>query len=437
MSGIIEALIRLNPWWYGESVPSGIPRDKYLSKIQRYLTTGEIVVLAGVRRSGKTTLLYQTIDHLIKSERVPSKKILFVNFDEPDFSALNDPFAEILSVYRADICGDDDVYLIFDEIQGVPGWERYIKGLYDRGSVRLIISGSSSSLLEGKLATLLSGRYFAVTVYPLDFAEYLLFHRINVPTDQIGLAAQKFKLMNHLAEYIRIGGFPRVVLQKDLNLKTDYLRSYYDSIIYRDIILTNSVRHVRALKDLLLYLFSNITRPHSYQKLQQQSGLDFATLKEYIGYAEAAGIMFEIPFFSYSLKTQSRNMRKILAIDNGLRNAISFTFSQDTGLLVENLVFIQLIKQDNLPFYWSGKNEVDFVIKNPDDTLDAINVSYTDTPNEREYAGLREFFTEYKSKVRSLMLITRDLEGETDGIHCVPLWKWLLMNPDQDLKESR
>jgi len=428
MPGILEALIRLNPWWYGESVPSGIPRNAYLSRIQRYATTEEIVVLAGVRRAGKTTLLYQTIDHFIRSKRVPAKKILFVNFDEPDFSALDDPFAEILSIYRADICGEDEVYLIFDEIQGVPGWERHIKALYDRGSVKLIISGSSSSLIEGNLATLLAGRYFAVTVYPLDFAEYLLFHRFTVPSDHLALAAQKFKLMNHLAEYLRTGGFPRVVLQKDQNLRTEYLRSYYDSIVYRDIILTNSVRHVRGLKDLLVYLFSNITRPYSYQQLQQQSGLDFATLKEYIGYAGAAGVLFEVPFFSYSLKTQSRNNRKIYAIDNGLRNAVSFTSSQDAGLLAENLVFIRLLKQGADPYYWSGKHGVDFVIKNPDDSLDAINVSYTDTPDEREYAGLREFLTEFQSKVRSRLLITRDLEGETEGIRCVPLWKWLLIN---------
>lgn len=428
MPGILEALIRLNPWWYGESVPSGIPRNAYLSRIQRYATTEEIVVLAGVRRAGKTTLLYQTIDHFIRSKRVPAKKILFVNFDEPDFSALDDPFAEILSIYRADICGEDEVYLIFDEIQGVPGWERHIKALYDRGSVKLIISGSSSSLIEGNLATLLAGRYFAVTVYPLDFAEYLLFHRFTVPSDHLALAAQKFKLMNHLAEYLRTGGFPRVVLQKDQNLRTEYLRSYYDSIVYRDIILTNSVRHVRGLKDLLVYLFSNITRPYSYQQLQQQSGLDFATLKEYIGYAGAAGVLFEVPFFSYSLKTQSRNNRKIYAIDNGLRNAVSFTFSQDAGLLAENLVFIRLLKQGADPYYWSGKHGVDFVIKNPDDSLDAINVSYTDTPDEREYAGLREFLTEFQSKVRSRLLITRDLEGETEGIRCIPLWKWLLIN---------
>lgn len=428
MSGIIEALIRLNPWWYGESVPAGILRDGYLSKIHQYATTGEIIVLAGVRRAGKTTLLYQTIDHLIRLERVPAKKILFVNFDEPDFSALDDPFAEILSVYRADICGEDDVYLIFDEIQGVHGWERHIKALYDRGSVKLIISGSSSSLIEGNLATLLAGRYFAVTVYPLDFAEYLLFCRCKVPTDHLALAAQKFKVMNHLAEYLRTGGFPRVVLEKNQNLRTEYLRSYYDSIVYRDIILTNSVRHARALKDLLVYLFSNLTHPYSYQQLQQQSGLDFATLKEYISYAGAAGILFEVPFFSYSLKTQSRNNRKIYGIDNGLRNAVSFTFSQDVGLLAENLVFIRLVRNGAAPYYWSGKHEVDFVIKNPDDTLDAINVSYTDTPDEREYAGLQEFSSEFKSKVRLRLLITRDLDGENEGIRCIPLWKWLLTN---------
>jgi len=142
-------------------------------------------------------------------------------------------------------------------------------------------------------------------------------------------------------------------------------------------------------------------------------------------YAHQAKILFEVPLFAYSLKVQGRNNKKGDCIDNDLRNSMAFRFSSDEGLLAENSVFIALLQSGFEPYYRKGAGEVDFVIKHPDDMLSAINVSYTDSPDECEYAGLREFSVTFKEKVQSLILLTKDPEQESGGIHCIPLWKWL------------
>ena len=180
MTDLLELLVSLNPWWSGRDFATGVRRERYFSKIKRYLASGEIVVLSGVRRSGKTTLLYQVVDDLIHGQGVEPRKVLFVNCDEPEIARLDRPLETVLETYRKEVCGEEGAFLVFDEIQNIPGWERWIKSVYDRKQFRLVISGSSSYLLDSELSTLISGRYLAIPVYPLDFNEYLLFNGVEV-----------------------------------------------------------------------------------------------------------------------------------------------------------------------------------------------------------------------------------------------------------------
>ena len=133
------------------------------------------------------------------------------------------------------------------------------------------------------------------------------------------------------------------------------------------------------------------------------------------------------PHFACSLQAQTRPNRKIYCIDNGLRNAVSFRFSEDEWKLAENLVFIELLRSGATPFYWKKKKEVDFVVKGPDNLLTAINVSYTDAIPARERDGLQEFAEEFGDKVKEMIILTKDNEQVTDNINLIPLWKWLLM----------
>jgi len=426
MASILDLLVALNPWWSGKPFEAGIRRERYFTKIEKYLETGEIVVLTGVRRSGKTTLLFQVIDDLIRNRGVDPRSILFVNCDEPEIARLDDPLEVILETYRRDVYAGDAVYLILDEIQTIEGWERRVKSLYDRKQFTLIISGSTWYLLDSNLSTLIAGRYLPVHVYPLDFAEYVVFSGEDLPADPVTLAAARYRLLHLLGEYLREGGFPQVVLQGDKAIRRDQLAAYYDSIVYRDIVRASEVRNQRALGDLLAYCMTNITSLYSYRSLQEMLGIDFATIKEYLYYAEKAKILFEVQYFSYSLKVQSRNNKKIYCIDNGLRNAVSFRFSEDEGRLAENLVFIELKKQGHEVYYWKKQGEVDFVVKHPDRSLTAINVSYTDTLPAREEKALLEFRGLHDPRVRECILLTKDTEKREGAVRYIPLWKWLL-----------
>jgi predicted AAA+ superfamily ATPase len=426
LTPLTELLASLNPWWAGMDFETGRPRPAYLATIQRYLDTSEIIVLNGVRRAGKTTLLYQTIRHLIADRQVPPRNILFVKCDDEGIASLDHPVSAIVDAYRKEVSAQGTIYLVFDEIQTIAGWEKAIKSLYDRQQYRIIISGSSSYLLDPQVATLLSGRYLTVTVYPLDFREYLSFNGIEPTGDPVVLAARKYEIIALMKRYLREGGFPAITLQQDERTRQDLLRAYYDSIVHRDIVRVNEVRKPKALDAVLHYLFTNITSPYSYRRLKETLGIDIDTLQDYIHFAGMARILFELQVFSYSLQVQARAGKKIYCIDNGLRNAVSFRFSKDEGKLAENLVFVELVRSESVLFYWKKKGEVDFVIKNPDNTLSAINVCYADSIPEREHAALQEFTEEFGKAVRERIILTRDMEGEENGISSIPLWKWLL-----------
>ena len=384
------------------------------------------MVLSGVRRAGKTTLIYQLIDDLINNQNVESEKILFVNCDEPELNATDNLLKKVMDTYRQDICSEDYTYLIFDEIQNVAGWEKWIKSLYDTKKYYIVISGSSSHLLDSNLSHLISGRYLKINVFPLDFSEFLQFNDINIKTDKIFTAANKDMILNKLKHYLQDGGFPRVTLEKDAELKNEYLKSYYDSVVYKDIVLLYKIRNVKILRDLVYYLCTNFTSLYSYKKLTELLKIDYATLREYLYYIEQAKMLFEVHYFSYSVKAQSRNNKKIYCIDNGLRNAVSFKFSEDEGRLAENLVFVELMRREREVYYWKGNDEVDFVVKNEDGSLSSINVAYTNDVEEIEVSGLVEFKDVFADRVGELIILTKDVAKTEGGVQFVPLWKWIL-----------
>ena len=422
---LFELLISLNPWWSGIIPEPGIIREQYLDRMKKFIASQEILILNGVRRSGKTTLLLQLLHEILKTGDVDPKKILFVNFDEPLISSLEDPIDHVLTRYHSDIYPYEDGYLFFDEIQQVSGWERWLKALYDRKKYKIILSGSSSHLLESKTASLLSGRYLQVPVFPLTFPEFLEFSDIKIPKTRIDEVRMKYQLMEQVRQYLNVGGFPRIVLEKDPLVQKELLKGYYDSIVSRDIIMNAQVRSVRVMQDLLYLMFSSLSSPFSYRKLASHFSIDPATIREYIGYITDSHLMSELMFFSYSVRVQNVNAKKIYCIDNGIRNAISFQFSSDTGKLVENSVWIHLNSLGVPLYYWKGEGEVDFVIKHTDNSLTAMNVTYTDDIPEREIRALSLFQDVFSENIHRLILITKDAEKKEDGIEYIPLWKWL------------
>jgi len=423
----IAKLTEWNPWWENGKVPEELKAKErpHYRQLLESVKIKEITIITGVRRSGKSTLMYQMVDKLLKEGTDPNQ-ILLVNLE--DKKLIEDSLQDIYESYRQNINPEKKAFIFLDEIHRKKDWEAWIRKKYDlKTNDKFVISGSCSYLLKKEYSTLLTGRNLMFEVMPLNFEEFLLFGNITVNKNKLnkGIILEKTKLqvIKKLKEYLTLGGFPEITL-KQKNFKTKILEQYFDDIIYKDIIDRYNLNSQKT-KDLAIYLLTNFTGLISLRNMRNSLQISYDTIKDYLAYYEEAFLFFRADHFSYSFREQKTLASKVYCIDNGLRNAVSFKFSKDEGKLAENCVFIHLRRTNKHPYYWKNQNEVDFVIKNPDNSLEAINVSYTDEINERETKGLLEFKKSFK-KTKKLTLITKNTEKKENGINFIPLWKWIL-----------
>jgi uncharacterized protein len=414
-----ELLNNWNPWWATKEVPRplmGVPRTIH-PLIEKAVKEREIVALTGIRRSGKSTIMYQLIDSLLKKYR--PNQIFYINLD--DDALRKETLESLYSHYRQQQNPDDHAFVFLDEIQNRNGWEKFLKKYYDlRENVKFVVSGSSANLLKWDFSTLLTGRNFTFTIFPLSFREFLEFGKV----DHKNITTQgKDKILYELHSYLEFGGFPEVYF-KDKALKKLLLRQYFDDIIYKDIVKRHNI-NARKITDLAVYLLTNIANPFTVRKLRSVTGLSTDSINDYISYLEDAYVALPLTHFSYSLKEASHLPKKSYALDCGLRNIAGFRFSSDAGRLAENLVRAELQRRGEEVYYWKGRGEVDFVVKKKDNSLTPINVSLSDDIDKREIRSLLEFKKQFKN-TKGCILITRNTEKEQDGISFTPLWKWLL-----------
>jgi len=422
-----------NPWWENAELINklqGKYREEYAPLINS-IEIKEITIITGVRRSGKSTIMYQMISNLLKKGISP-KQILFVNFDDKILS--KDSLDETYQEYRKNLNPEKKAYIFLDEIHKKEGWESWIRKKYDlKTNDKFVISGSCSYLLKKEYSALLTGRNLTFEVFPLNFSEFLTFEGIEINEENIkeGIILEKSKIniLNKLKEYLELGGFPEIVLKEDA-FKLQVLKQYFDDILYKDIVDRYNLNSQKT-KDLAIFLITNFTSLISLRNLRNSLGIAYDSIKDYLSYFKEAFLFFTLEHFSYSLKEQKTLPSKIYCIDNGLRNAVSFKFSKDEGKLAENLVFIELKRKDKEVYYWQSerKEEVDFIVKNKDNSLTAINVSYTDEIEEREINALLKFKEKFK-KTKDMIIITKNTEKqekiENKTIKFIPLWKWLL-----------
>ena len=424
----IEKLNEWNPWWESKEAIDelkGKPRPKYENLINS-IKLREITVITGVRRSGKITLMFQTIARLI-DKGVQAEQILFVNLE--DKKLLNDSLDDIYGCYRENINLDKKAYIFLDEVHRKEGWESWIRKKYDlKSNEKFVVSGSCSYLLKREYSTLLTGRNITFEVFPLSFEEFLLFKDLRIDKEKLKkgiiLEKTKFSISKSLKEYMSYGGFPEIFF-KPRQYKTMVLEQYFDDILYKDVVDRYNL-NVQKAKELALFFMANFTSLMSLRNLRSSLKISYDATKDYLSYYKEAFLFFTLDYFSYSLKEQKANASKVYCIDNGLRNAVSFKFSKDEGKLAENLVFLQLKGMKKNMYYWKKRGEIDFVIKNKDNSLTAINVCFTEDIPEREINALSEFKKEFK-KANELLIITQDTEKYEKGIRFIPLWKHLLI----------
>jgi len=380
----------------------------------------EVIDIIGIRRCGKSSLL----SLLMKKLKIKESEILFVNLDDPMF--INDYDIKLLDkiweVYRIHINPGEKPFIFLDEIQFIPKWEKWIRKIRDLELAYIFITGSSSKLLSKEYGTSLTGRHISFVLYPLSFSEFIRFKGFEIPKNEFEIMEEKIRLRSLFNEYLISGGFPEVVLTNN----TELLKNYFEDIIYKDIITRYEIRNVNLLRSLASYCLTNLSKHLTYNSIKNLYKISLDTVKSYLSYLEESFLIFQISKFSYSLKVQEISPKKIYCIDNGLRNAVSFKFSKDEGKLAENLVCIELKRRLKEIYYWKNKHEIDFVIKEIDGSLNAINVTYSDEIDDREIIGLEEFKSKFKSNINNLIILTKNIEKESQGIKYIPIWKWLL-----------
>lgn len=420
---IIKVLEEWNFW--NRDIEKYVGKErKHTKKIDKFMKEREIITISGPRRAGKSTIIYQLIERTAKRESMG--QTLYVNFEDPAFlSYLSlDLLEEIYDAYRQKINHSKKAYLFLDEVQNIDKWEKWVRSYYDKKeNVKFVISGSSSKLLSSEFSSLLTGRFVNFEVFPLSFEEFLNFKGISVPKKL--LKKDERRIRHYLDDYMRFGGFPEIVLKKDEEVKCKTLEQYFESMIMRDVVERYKIRDVLSLKQAAAFGLTNISKEFSFNTLRKTLGISLGTAKEYANYLQQAFILFQLPYFSYSMKEVMVRNRKLYAVDAGLRNMMSKSFAADRGRIAENLVYLHLIRKNKEIYYWKEKGEVDFVIKNKH--LTPLNVTYGVRIPEREENSLLEFLSKFKEKKGIIITDSEEQEKKIGDniIRYIPLWRFL------------
>lgn len=429
----MEKLRYLISEWLASDAPSLIERGTEINVSAQDVA----FVITGVRRSGKTYLLYEGVKKIRRE--IPHQNIIYINFEDDRLYPLEgDELRKLPDVYLEYFSPDENYprWFLLDEIQNIPDWERSIRTFIDRRVARVVVTGSSSKLLPGEIATSLRGRTLTKTIYPLRFKEFLKFKEFEV-SDPASLlySPDKPKILNLFNEFLEYGGFPQVVLSKE---KKELLREYYRAIFYRDIVERFEIRNLSLFENFLKLLIQQNASLFSLGKANNSlKTLGFkltkSTLADYLFYACSAFLLFEVSLFSYSIKDRLQYPRKIYAIDTGLVNAVTFKYSHNFGRMLENAVFLELLRRERQVYYWKAKNgyEVDFVIMEDLKVKELVQVVWdvSDKKNlRREERALLKAMEEFK--LRKGLILTKDYstrkEAENKEILYKPAWLWML-----------
>ncbi len=420
-------------------LPDVIPRD-----ISVDINSASIIALAGVRRAGKTYEMFSIMKTLM-GHGVPRSRIFYVNFEDERLRGIEaDELQALLDVYY-ELSGagqSDEAYLFLDEVQNVEGWESWVRRLHDEG-MRIFVTGSSSKLLSREIATALAGRHITYLVFPFSFREFL--RAVRFDADPISLYSRWGEVMGLVNAYLTYGGFPEVVLTRDESTKLRLLSSYYDSIVFRDIVERYSVRDTGTLSTLLRYAASSYGNPFSSSKVYnylKSSGTRVSkkTVDAYLDHAKSVFFLFELFRYSKGFKRSNQSRRKAYLVDNGFAPLFG---ALDMGRLLENAAFLELQRaaasDPTLSVnYWSDGGEVDFVLSRRGQPVTGIQVTYelSEGNRKRELEPLAEMARQTGAEP---VLVTYDRDGEEvyEGkrINVLSFARWALQ-PSREGREG-
>ena len=431
---IIRILEDWNLW--KRDIETGYLRDFYVNKLKKMLDSGQVLVITGPRRSGKTYIMRQLASILVKNG-VSRNRILFINFEDPRLPELDARILQkIYEAYLEYLSPEDEPFLFLDEIQEVKNWEKWVLSIHELKKAYVILSGSNAKLLSRELATLLTGRHLDINVFPLSFKEFLKFRGIELK-DGLDLMSNEVKIRSLLREYMEFGGFPEVVLREN---KKELVLNYFKDIVEKDLVRRYNIRKVEEMKSLLRFYTSNVSSLVTFSSMEKFLRIRKDTVEKFSGYFENVFLIFFLKRFSFKVKEQEKSPRKVYAVDPALPNVIGFRFSENVGRIAENVVFLELLRKkfqnpDMEIFYWKDEKhrEVDFVVKKGQAVEFLIQVCWNlahPKTKEREIKSLIKAGEELRCN--NLIVINAELkrEEEINGkkIRFMPLWEWIGVN---------
>lgn len=402
---------------------------------KKWLDSNLIKVVLGPRRSGKS--VYSLM--LLKN-----RPFMYFNFDDEVLAsaggiATDELMKELHAAYG------NIKNILFDEIQNLPAWELFVNRLHREG-YNLVLTGSNARLLSKELATALTGRHIPIEILPFDFKEFLLAKKFDADSEYSSLPQKRGELLQLMEEFLLHGGFPEVVVS-NLDFK-DYLEVLFDALLFKDVVKRHKVKFPAQIGNLGSYLINNFANLYTLRKLQDILNLkSITTTEKYVRYLEDAYLIFSLLRYSPKSVQRIKSPKKVYIVDNGFVSAKAIQHSPDKGKLMENLIFIELVKRGVKPnrelFYYKTRNdrEVDFVVKKGIEVAELIQVCYeikSPGVEEREVRALVEAGSELFArggftsggKVPKLTVLTWDENREVkkDGmvIQLSPLWEWLL-----------
>ncbi len=386
-----------------------IIRTRYIEKVKPFVNNDIIKVFVGVRRSGKTVLLSQIENMLIESAGVPQENFIKMNFESMKYSNVRN--AEQLYAYieqkASNINGK--VYIMLDEIQMVEQWEKAINSFRVDFDCDIYITGSNSKLLSGELATLLSGRYIQIKIYPFTLSEVKEFMQEQ----------NRFESDEKLfADYLKYGGFPQRMLMTDEQAIETYLHDIYEAIVIRDIVERHKVKDISVLKRTLEFLLDNIGNPFSGRNISGRltsEGMKVATstLLNYVEYFKEAFILFNASRYNIKGKNILASTEKYYAVDVGLRNIVKKSENIDSSKLFENVVYTEMLSRGyEVQVGKLDEQEIDFICYKGDKKI-YIQVAYliNEHDEKREFGNLEKIADNYPKYVVSGDLIDLSRNG--------------------------
>lgn len=397
------------------------------------LNTEKIITLIGPRRAGKTSTLFNMM-HLLLSQGVAKERICYLSCEDERFEHTAEELGQLLEIYQSLYPHLDlsTCYFFFDEIQLFEKWDRFIRRLHDKISKHIFLTGSNAKLLSREIATELRGRSLSYTVLPLSFSEYCAFQHIDTTKKTSKNTAI---LHNALQQYLRFGGFPEL-LKYEPGLKITILQEYFNVMFYRDLVERFNVSNVSLLKFFIKRLMSCATKEFSINKIYNElksSGYKISkdSLYDFSDNCEAIYLALTVKKYNAAIIHIELTEKKVYVVDNGLFNAINPKFSEDNGKLLEQTVFLQLLRKPGKVFFHKQKYECDFLVKEGLSITKAIQVTYDlsdPETREREIRGLIEACLAHEL-TEGLIITYREhntLVHEGVEIRCVPILNFLL-----------